>query len=325
MDTVQILTIDIPVKSKLFINHPDKISDYLKEHAMKYLDNNNNYYANGVVYKDTIEVIEWNSGIKRGSNLSDEMIFTTKIRACFRMYPIGTMHTGMIESVENNMITINTEYKYNIIVPFVKMPEGVDVSAVIPDDEDDDYKKETKKHLKNNNKTYPYISNTVNIDKLKRGTTVEFIVLDVDSRFNNDNIIVLSFISNIIEHYTKIYSCSCNKINNIIPEYKHIAGAFDINAIVPLYAVNNDPHINIVQLDNPDIDANTITNAITSQLNYKDSLIIYLTLNKNVMNPINENLFNSLCKKFVNITVYYDWTYGNENEYRMIIVGSYYH
>lgn len=322
MDTVQILTIDIPLKSKLFINHPEKISEYLKGHAMKYLDNNNNYYSNGVVYKDTIEVIEWNSGIKRGSNLSDEMIFTTKIRACFRMYPIGTMHTGIIESVENNMITINTEYKYNIIVPFVKMPEGVDVSALIPDDEDDDYKKETKKYLKNNNKIYPYISDTVDINKLKRGTTVEFIVLDVDSRFNNDNIVVLSFISNIIEHYTKIYSCSCNKINNIIPEYKHIAGAFDID-IVPLYA--NDPHINVVQFDNPEL--NTIINEIPNELNYKDSLIIQMILDNNVMNPINENLFNSLCKKFVNITVYYDWTYGdeNENKYRMFIVGSYYH
>lgn len=349
MDVVQALTIDIPVKAYRLTTDNKKFRETLRKQAIRFLKHNGNYFANGVVYPNTVEVLDWHTGIKRGSILGDEMIFTTNIRACFRMYPVGTVHIGIIKSITATTVKINDEYMYDIEVPIVKTQTPVDVSAIIQLEKSEEEKKreaeeakwtnkKIEETLKNNNPMYPYLANGIEPSNLAVGQTVMFAVLELSSKNNHANIIVLSFLIGIIPEYTKIYSVNCG--NNILQTPQMITSpqhAININAMLPMYYLVQDQYYYIGEdfkfggtrvsapvdyyyncycMDN--VNADAINNVAE-----KSVVLIKLTLNKDVTSPLTEMQFNQICKQFANITMYYDWPTKQEQQYTMWIVCSY--
>lgn len=349
MDIVQALTIDIPVKAYRLTTDKEKFRETLRKQAIRFLKHNGNYFANGVVYPNTVEVLDWHTGIKRGSILGDEMVFTTNIRACFRMYPVGTVHIGIIKSITATTVKINDEYIYDIEVPIVKTQTPVDVSAIIQLEKSEEEKnreaeeakwtnKKIEETLKNNNPMYPYLANGIEPSNLAVGQTVMFAVLELSSKNNHANIIVLSFLIGIIPNFTKIYSVNCG--NNILQTPQMTISprhTININAMLPLYYITQDQYYYIgedfnfgaTKVDAPvdyyyncycmdNINADAIINVAE-----KSVVLIKLTLNKDVTSPLTEMQFNQICKHFANITMYYDWPTEQEQQYTMWIVCSY--
>ena len=349
MDIIQALTIDIPIKAYQITKDKEKFREILRKQAIKFLKHNGNYFANGVAYPNTVEVLHWQTGLKRGSNLGDEMVFSTFIRACFRMYPVGSVHVGVIKSITATTVKINDEYMYDIEVPIVKSQTPVDVSAVIQFEKTEEEKnreaeeakwsnKKIEETLKNNNPLYPYLANNIEPSNLAVGQTVMFAVLELSSKNNHANIIVLSFLISIVPNYTKIYSVNCG--NNILqtpqmsisPQHQ-----ININMLLPMYyitqdqyyCIGNDFNFGATLVNAPvnnyytcycmdNINADAINNVAE-----KSVVLIKLTLNKDVTSPLTETQFNQICKHFANITMYYDWPTDQENQYTLWIVCSY--
>lgn len=69
MDTIQILNIDIPVKAYKIKKTDNELKSILKKEAINYLKNCCNYFANGVLYPRTLEVLDYKPGIKAGLSL----------------------------------------------------------------------------------------------------------------------------------------------------------------------------------------------------------------------------------------------------------------
>ena len=300
MDTVQVLTIDIPVKSRHFMNNPNDISSFLLKNVKDYLIKNGNYFANGVVYPETIEILHWNYGIKRGSILGDEMIFTTTIRALFRLYQINQVYIGRIVSVDNNYAIINHENKYDIKTLFITT-----------ENEEQNNDRFITQYLKNNNR------------ESLIGKTVEFTVLFMDSMFNGKNILIIAEINKIIDNYTKIYNCNCSSFTE--PQYQHIDvnDNIDINSIIPYYisVLDEDDRSKLYTvIENPDLNNINIFN----DMKYSNSLIIELELSKDVTNPFNEDYYKTICKYFTSVTMYYNWAYPIKDKYKLYVVCSFY-
>lgn len=298
MDIFQVLTIDIPVKSRHFMNNPKDISSILLKNITEYLIKNGNYFANGVVYPDTISILNWKYGIKRGSVLGDEMMFTTTISALFRLYQLDRVYVGKIVSVDNNFAIINHENKYDIKTLFINT-----------ENEEHNNNRFITQYLKNKDKE-------TLLDK-----TVEFTVTDIDSMFNGKNIIVMAEINRIIDNYTMIYNCDCNTFT--IPNYNHVDSNenITINNILPYYikVLKEDEQKNLYSV----IQNSDLNNIIFSDIKYGDSLIIEIELNKDVINPFNEDYYKSMCKYFASVTMYYDWTYHVQDMYKLYVVCSY--
>lgn len=354
MDIVQALTIDIPVKAYRLTRDKEKFRTTLRKQAIQFLKHNGNYFANGVVYPNTLEVLDWHTGIKRGSILGDEMVFTTNIRACFRMYPVGTVHTGTIKSISATTVKINDEYMYDIEVPIVKTQAPVAVSTIMHFEKSEEEKKreaeeakwtnkKIEETLRNNNPLYPYLANGIEPSNLAVGQTVVFAVLELSSKNNHANIIVLSFLIGIIQEYTKIYSVNCG--NNILQTPQMITSpqhAIDnVPMLLPMYYMIQDHYYYIgedfnfggTRVDEP-VDApvknyyicycmNSINADAINNVAEKSVVLIKLTLDKNVTSPLTEKQFNQICKQFANITMYYDWPTEQEQQYTMWIVCSY--
>lgn len=358
MDTVQVITIDIPVKAYLITSKYDKMKETLRKYAIKYLKHSSNYFANGIIYPASVNVLYWKTGIKRGSILGDEMIFTTTIQACFRMYPIGSIQTGYIVGINASHVQINNEYIYDIHIPLVKTSNKVEMSVQssqpsvvqqhIEDDEKDNEDMsmiKIEESLQNNNENYPYLNKDLNLSDLAVGQTVEFIVLDLSSKYNPGKIVVIGFLTRIIDSYTKIYSTNCDQyilnypisMNNVNSTYK-----LSINDILPTYytqqytryMISNDdiPFDNVTKVDvpvnnsymcyyikNPDLNTNIMQN-----LNEQNVLILELQLNNDVTNPFTPEQYKNLCSHFVNITAYYDWSSSMNGMYTLWLVCSYY-
>lgn len=358
MDTVQILKIDIPVKAHLITSNIEKFKKILRKYISSYLQKNGNYYANGVVYPNTIEIIEWQSGIKQGSILGDEMIFTTRFKACFRMYPIGSIHQGRIVGINQSYITVNNEYIYNVNIPLVKSSVNIDLIEELTGENTEEEKSEKliaiESKLKNNNSTYPYLASDITPNNLKIGQTVEFIVLDLSSKYNPYNIIVLGFLSRIIDNYTKVYSINCSQhalqinevklfANQMMKENKSFFNELNYDLMLPTYYKTQDKHY-IISTNNVDIPVEftqvndpvdnyymcyymknpEFNNNIINNMNEKSVLLIELELTDDVTVPFTESIYNYICKHFANITLFYDWSQKNNNKYTMWIVGSYY-
>lgn len=357
MDTIQALTLDIPVKAYQITPNIEKMRNILRKNAVQFLKHNGNYFANGIVYPNTLEVIEWHSGIKRGGILSDVMVFTTTIRACFRMYPIGSVHTGTIKSISTTSVQINDEYIYDIEVPIVKTQTSVDINSTLKtdnifnDDSDSDSESEDEEMfawtnekieatLKNNNPQYPYLASGINPNDLAVGQTVEFIVLELSSKENHANVIVLSFLTRIIDSYTKIYSVNCG--NQVLqhPKVKTTTNhELSLEDILPSYYKSQDTYYAIgdniggtfVNVDNP-VDSYymcyyehnpEVTTSSFDNVVDKSIVVIEMNLAKDVTSPLTEEQFNQICKHFANVTMYYKWPTAKENTYTLWIVCSY--
>lgn len=349
MDIVQSLTIDIPVKAYRLTTDKEVFRETLRKQAIRFLKHNGNYFANGVVYPNTLEVLEWHTGIKRGSNLGDEMIFTTYIRACFRMYPVGSVHIGTVKSITATTVKINDEYMYDIEVPIVKTQTPVDVSAIIQFEKSEEVKKreaeeakwsnkKIEETLKNNNQLYPYLANNIEPSNIAVGQTVMFVVLELSSKNNHANIIVLSFLMGIIPNYTKLYSVNCG--SNILQVPQMIINTqhtINVSVMLPMYYITQDQYYYIgedfdfggTRVDAP-VDPyytcycmNSINADAINNVAKKSVVLIKLTLDKNVTSPLTETQFNQICKQFANITMYYDWPTEQEQQYTLWIVCSY--
>ena len=357
MDTIQALTFDIPVKAYQITPDTDKMRNILRKNAVQFLKHNGNYFANGIVYPNTLEVIEWHSGIKRGGILSDVMVFTTTIRACFRMYPIGSVHTGTIKSISTTSVQINDEYIYDIEVPIVKTQTPVDIQSTLitdnmfNDDSDSDSESEDEEMfawtnekieatLKNNNPLYPYLAGGINPSNLAVGQTVEFIVLELSSRENHANVIVLSFLTRIIDSYTKIYSVNCGNqvlqhpkvktttshelsLEDILPSYyksQDIYYAIGDNIGAPFTNVDKpvDSYYMCYYKHNPEFTTSLFDNVVD-----KSIVIIEMNLAKDVTSPLTEGQYNQICKHFADVTMYYNWPTAKEDTYTLWIVCSY--
>lgn len=349
MDVVQALTIDIPVKAYRLTTDKEKFRTTLRKQAIKFLKHNGNYFANGVVYPNTLEVLDWHTGIKRGSILGDEMIFTTNIRACFRMYPVGSVHIGTIKSISATTVKINDEYMYDIEVPIVKTQTPVNVNAILHFEKSEEEKKREAEEakwfnknieetLRNNNPLYPYLANGIEPSNLAVGQTVVFAVLELSSKNNHANIIVLSFLIGFIPEYTKIYSVNCgNNILQIPQMITSLQHAINVPMMLPMYYMTQDQYYyigNDFQFGGTRVDApvsnyytcycmDTINADAINNVAEKSVVLIKLTLNKDVTSPLTEKQFNQICKQFANITMYYDWPTEQEQQYTMWIVCSY--
>lgn len=343
MDTIQILKIDLPIKAYKIVSNIEKFKGTLRNQAIKYLQRNSNYYANGVVYPETLEIIEWESGIKQGSILGDEMVFKTTIRACFRMYPIGSIQQGRIVGMNNTHITINNENVYSINIPLVKSNKSIDLIDEQSENVDDNILK-VEELLKNNNSVYPYLASNINPTDLKIGQTVEFIVLDLSSKYNPYNIIVLGFLNRIINDYSIIYSVNCDNNALTVPEYiKSTTNNFNIMNMLPeyynnqdiKYVITNDQLNNkLLQLTktnkpvdqyymcyyykNPSLDTDLIDIVRSNSI-----MIIEFNLDNTITQPFTESYYKHICKTFASVNIYYDWYDEEDGKYTMWIVCTY--
>lgn len=343
MDTIQILKIDLPIKAYKIVSNIEKFKSTLRNQAIKYLQRNSNYYANGVVYPETLEIIEWESGIKQGSILGDEMVFKTTIRACFRMYPIGSIHQGRIVGMNNTHITINNENVYSINIPLVKSNKNIDLIDEQSENVDDNILK-VEELLKNNNSVYPYLASNINPTDLSIGQTVEFIVLDLSSKYNPYNIIVLGFLNRIINDYSIIYSVNCDNNALTVPKYiKSTTNTFNIMNMLPeyynnqdiKYVITNDQLNNkLLQLTktnepvdqyymcyyykNPSLDTDLIDIVRSNSI-----MIIEFNLDNSITQPFTESYYKHICKTFASVNIYYDWYDEEDGKYTMWIVCTY--
>ena len=308
MDTIQILNIDIPVKAYKIKKTDNEIKSILKKEAINYLKNCCNYFANGVLYPRTLEVLDYKPGIKAGSTLGDEMVFNTNVKGCFRLYPINTIHEGIITDINSVNIKINNEYMYNINIPLVKSNEEIEVL-------------EGKK----NNKMSIYISSEVNYEDLHIGDTVQFQIVDLSSKFNNNSISIIGYLIKKINTYSKQYQT--NDIRTLIDDNIYEEDLNEnlmefIKRNLPEYYKCRDVHyINT----NKDYDRTYFTEGN----NKKNTL--FMTDNIDILNKLstgdilcyigNVDDYNKLIDKFANINIY---KFNYDNEVRTIIIGSYY-
>lgn len=308
MDTIQILNIDIPVKAYKIKKTDNEIKSILQKEAINYLKNCCNYFANGVLYPKTLEVLDYKPGIKAGSTLGDEMVFNTNVKGCFRLYPINTIHEGIITDINSVNIKINNEYMYNINIPLVKSNEEIEVL-------------EGKK----NNKMSIYISSEVNYEDLHIGDTVQFQIVDLSSKFNNNSISIIGYLIKKINTYSKQYQTNDNKTlidDNIYEENLNENLMEFIKRNLPEYYKCRDVHY-----INTNIDYDITY--FTEENNKKNTL--FMTDDINILNNLstgdilcyigNVDDYNKLIDKFANINIY---KFNYDNEVRTIIIGSYY-
>lgn len=308
MDTIQILNIDIPVKAYKIKKTDNEIKNILKKEAINYLKNCCNYFANGVLYPRTLEVLDYKPGIKAGSTLGDEMVFNTNVKGCFRLYPINTIHEGIITDINSVNIKINNEYMYNINIPLVKSNEEIEVL-------------EGKK----NNKMSIYISSEVNYEDLHIGDTVQFQIVNLSSKFNNNSISIIGYLIKKINTYSKQYQTNDNRTlidDNIYEE--------DLNENFMEFIKRNLPEY-YKCLDVHYINTNKDYDRIYFTEGNNNKYTLFMTDNIDILNKLstgdilcyigNVNDYNKFIDKFANINIY---KFNYDNEVRTIIIGSYY-
>lgn len=311
MDTIQILNIDIPVKAYKIKKTDNEIKSILQKEAINYLKNCCNYFANGVLYPKTLEVLDYKPGIKAGSTLGDEMVFNTNVKGCFRLYPINTIHEGIITDINSVNIKINNEYMYNINIPIVKSNEEIEVL-------------EGKK----NNKMSIYISSEVKYEDLHKGDTVQFQIVDLSSKFNNNSISIIGYLIKKINKYSKQYQTNDNKTlidYNIYEDFNEFTLMEFLKRNLPEYYKCRDVHYIITNID---YDKTYFTKG-----NDKNKYKLFMTTdNINILNKLstgdilcyiggNVDDYNKLIDKFANINIY---KFNYDNKLITIIIGSYY-
>lgn len=306
MDTIQILNIDIPVKAYKIKKTDNEMKSILKKEAINYLKNCCNYFANGVLYPRTLEVLDYKPGIKAGSTLGDEMIFNTNVKGCFRLYPINTIHEGIITDISSVNIKINNEYMYNINIPIIKSNEEIEVL-------------EGKK----NNKMSIYISSDVNYEDLNIGDTVQFQIVDLSSKFNNNSISIIGYLIKKVNTYSKQYQTIDNEAlinDNIYVNFNEDIMEF-IKRNLPEYYKCQDVHYINTSMK---YDRSYFTKG-------NNKYTLFITDDIDMLNNLstgdilcyigNVNEYNNLIKKFANVNIY---KYNIDNEVKTIIIGSYY-
>ncbi len=309
MDTIQILNIDIPVKAYKIKKTDNELKSILKKEAINYLKNCCNYFANGVLYPKTLEVLDYKPGIKAGSTLGDEMVFNTNVKGCFRLYPINTIHEGIITDINSVNIKINNEYMYNINIPLVKSNEEIEVL-------------EGKK----NNKMSIYISSEVKYEDLHIGDTVQFQIVDLSSKFNNNSISIIGYLIKKINTYSKQYQTNDNKtlIDDKIYEEDLNENLMEfIKRNLPEYYKCLDVHYIITNL--------AYDTSYFTEENNNNKYKLFMTNDINILNNLstgdilcyfgNVNDYNNLIDKFANINIY---KFYYDNNFITIFIGSYY-
>lgn len=335
MDTIQILTLDLPIKSHRITSDKNKFKEVLANKAKKYLTHNGNYFTNGLLYPETLEVLEWKNGLKHGSNMGDELVFTTRVKGCFRLYQIGKKYIGTISSIDSNVIRINHEYIFDICVPITKANVAMKVEDSVQDDEEEDPNEDIKQQLLNNNPMYPYMAENLSPEMFRVGQSVEFIVLNLSSIFNKNNIVVLGFITQPINNFTKVYSI--NNLQHSMDTINKMVDTPDVNIhltfqnMLPSYYFDQDKRYmvngNFEGFDNVNAPVDkynccyffnqlNINNPHQFESLQKGSALL---TNYKLENAINLQEINTITKKFANVNLFYDW------EQEMLwVVGSYF-
>lgn len=323
MDTIQILNIDIPVKAYNIKKSEIQMKEVLLKEARKYLKNCSNYFASGILYPKTLEVLDYKPGIKSGSTLGDEMVFNTNVKGCFRLYPINTIHEGIITEINSVNIKINTEYFYNINIPLIKSTENI---LVVPEVRKDGQKSvENMKEVPEieNSKQYIYISSEVKYSDLNIGDTVQFQIVDLSSKFNSNSVSIIGYLIKKIDTYSKQYQTMNNTIikENIYNNFNEDLSDFIKNNL-PTYYTSQDIHyINTkMEYDNNyyvPSNNNKYTLHMTNDINDLNNLkagdvICYFG---------NISDYNMFINKFASINIY---KYYINGELNTIIIGSYY-
>lgn len=121
MDIEQILTIDLPVKAHEIHGSKDPNDPYagidFPTIIARYMDKERNYYANGVMYNNSITVLNVEPGIKDGGILNDEMLFKVTFSACFHIYLIGYRYEDTVAESNSVFARVNSNHPtYNVKV-----------------------------------------------------------------------------------------------------------------------------------------------------------------------------------------------------------------
>lgn len=306
MDTIQILNINIPVKAFSIKKTENEMKDVLLKEARKYLKNCSNYFANGILYPKTLEVLNYKPGIKSGSVLGDEMMFNTNVKGCFRLYPINTIHEGIITDINSVSIKINNEYFYNINIPLTRSAENIEVIEG-----------------KVNNKPYIYLSPDVKYSDLNIGDTVQFQIVDLSSKYNNNSVSIIGYLIKKIDTYSKQYQTMSNSVikDNIYNNFSGNISEF-IKEILPVYYTSQDIHY---------INTNMSYDETYYTKEKNNKYTLYMTDNINDLNSLitgdvvcyfgNVDDYKIFIDKFASINIY---KYFNNGVLNTIIIGSYY-
>ena len=111
---VNIITLNVPVAAKdININLRQNILKNIK----RLYEKERNYYQYGVLYYDTIKLLDIKPGIKDGSILNDEMVFEVTLCGLFKLYVKDLSYYGYITetTVEYYLSRINP--CYSVIIP----------------------------------------------------------------------------------------------------------------------------------------------------------------------------------------------------------------
>lgn len=111
---VNIITLNVPVAAKdINVNLQNNILKNIK----RLYEKERNYYQYGVLYYDTIQLLDIKPGIKDGSILNDEMVFEVTLCGLFKLYVKNLSYYGYITetTVEYYLSRINP--CYSVIIP----------------------------------------------------------------------------------------------------------------------------------------------------------------------------------------------------------------
>lgn len=306
MDTIQILNINIPVKAFSIKKTENEMKKVLLKETRKYLKNCSNYFANGILYPKTLEVLNYKPGIKSGSVLGDEMVFNTNVKGCFRLYPINTIHEGIITDINSVSIKINNEYFYNINIPLTRSAENIEVIEG-----------------KVNNKPYIYLSPDVKYSDLNIGDTVQFQIVDLSSKYNNNSVSIIGYLIKKIDTYSKQYQTMSNNVikDNIYNNFSGDISEF-IKERLPVYYTSQDIHY---------INTNMSYDETYYTKEKNNKYTLYMTDNINDLNSLvtgdvvcyfgNVDDYKIFIDKFASINIY---KFINNGVLSTIIIGSYY-
>lgn len=110
---VNIITLNVPVAAK---DITDDLKKPIIDNIIRLYEQERNYYQYGVLYYDTIEILDIKPGIKDGGILNDEMVFEVTIRGLFKIYINDLSYYGNVTEITSSYYTSNIYPCYKVIV-----------------------------------------------------------------------------------------------------------------------------------------------------------------------------------------------------------------
>ena len=110
---VNIITLNVPVAAKDITNDLKKP---IIDNIIRLYEQERNYYQYGVLYYNTIEILDIKPGIKDGGILNDEMVFEVTIRGLFKLYINDLSYYGNVTEITTSYYTSDIYPCYKVIV-----------------------------------------------------------------------------------------------------------------------------------------------------------------------------------------------------------------